>query len=833
MVSLGESDALDGCVETDGTVVVEPVEGGLSERLRFEFGDRVVGLLDTAHGLLTGGVVVPCVGETVAFCLREAFGEILKKSSIGGGEFRELSRRVVEAKKKLDDLEDSPDGRQPDRLDALWEAIDALDRFHREQEDLAVRQLKEVVLNRAGRILLPGQVERFRGVRRRANRGLRKNVSVSEARCLWSDGVRLLGQLFMPPTQRFIEIEALARHDSPSPDDVASLVGLLSGPDLVGWFFSKVTSSAWLEVLEGSEHLQPFEDKQEKMLEWPALAVVTSLLPDYREEVESWLGSMYAQYGKVMVEVPWRDPEEVARQQRMAVLAPDSGTAGETGQQKPRKEPVWAHCLALAALNADPPMPGIVLTAVRDHPTFGDMVLVGVSAVRKIPPSDSLVEDFANMLLEEICWKAWPHTDPVVERLVEGINENNAVERVRMLCYKLRPSPDARTPTFFEWNREGSVAEIANDPPFRRRLFVLSKGLTDAIVRAREWLTTRDILDIAGAISLPPGLGSRLRAWTMATSPDSDHELMIADIEKAISSRSPTGDYLLLIDRVVGECDQSLYASRWRRALGTAPEVECVQRGPAASDLPPAGWVRAWRWVRVLPEDVTGDWGPACRALESKYEQPDSTGYGYRPRRATRAKSPISARELQTLGPVEGAHRIAKWRPDPTDWASTAAGARELGRTLETVVKENPEDWTADPVGTVNTLHHPTYINHYLKGAAAVASEEMPPERTPRRGQPCPDSPVGGPGARQGWLRLRPRLEPRRRSSRGTNQIAGTNPGRVRRPDRRSMGLHPNPDSGLFRNTTVISRRHRGRIPNSHQPLLHPRPGSGAPPRRK
>ena len=153
-------------------VVVAPVEVGLLERLRFEFGDRVVGLLDSAHCLLAGGVGVPCVGETVAYYLREAFGEILKRSSIGGGEFKEFSRKVVEAKEKFDNLEGSPDERHQGGLDELWEAIDALDRFHREKEDLAVRQLREVVLNRASRVLLPGQVERFRGVRRRANQGL-------------------------------------------------------------------------------------------------------------------------------------------------------------------------------------------------------------------------------------------------------------------------------------------------------------------------------------------------------------------------------------------------------------------------------------------------------------------------------------------------------------------------------------------------------------------------------------------------------------------------------------------------------------------------------------
>ena len=83
-------------------------------------------------------------------------------------------------------------------------------------------------------------------------------------------------------------------------------------------------------------------------------------------------------------------------------------------------------------------------------------------------------------------------------------------------------------------------------------------------------------------------------------------------------------------------------------------------------------------------------------------------------------------RELQILDPMEAAREIAKWRPDTADWLLTYAGARELGLTLETLVKENPNYWAADPVNVVRRLHHPTYINHYLRGVADVASPEMP-----------------------------------------------------------------------------------------------------------
>ena len=728
LVSREISEVLGGGAETAAGVLVEPLDEGLLERLRFEFGDRVVDFLLTAQGWLTCDVGVPCLGETVAYCLRQAFREILKSSSIGGGEFKELSREVVEAKQRYENPEGSSGDGRPGGLEQVWEAIDDLDRFHRDQEDLTVRQLREVVVNGVGRVLLPGQVKRFRSVWGRANKGLRGVVSASEARRFWSDCVDLLGQLFMPPSQRLAEIEALAGLGVLSAEDVASLDGLLSGPDHVRWFFSKVKYPGWLDVLEreASELLQPMEDKDKELLEWPALAVVSSLLPDHRARVEHWLEGMYDAYGKVMVEVPWRSEEEVARTQRWAVMVPDSGNEDDPTEDEPWTEPVWAHQLALVALHAEPPMADIVLRAVKDHPTSRDIVLVGVSAVRKIPPSDSSVMDFANMLLTESCWNAWPHSDSVVERLVEGINQRNAVDRVKMLCYKIRPSPNTRIPTFFEANRDGTVVEIANDPPYRGRLFVLTKCLTDAITRAQEWVTTQAILDVLRAVSLPPGLAGRLRAWTLATSSDPDHELWISEVEEAIVSGSPTGDHRRLLDRVVDKCDPSSYAIRWCRALGVAPDVEQMERVLDAAQFPPYEWVRAWQWVLLLPNEISMEWAAACQALESKYGQPDRTGYEYRPRRATRVTSPIGVGELQIVDPMEAAREIAQWRPDTADWRVTHAGARELGLTLETLVKENPNYWTADPVNVVKTLRHPTYINHYLRGVADVASPEMP-----------------------------------------------------------------------------------------------------------
>ena len=67
---------------------------------------------------------------------------------------------------------------------------------------------------------------------------------------------------------------------------------------------------------------------------------------------------------------------------------------------------------------------------------------------------------------------------------------------------------------------------------------------------------------------------------------------------------------------------------------------------------------------------------------------------------------------------------ISSWRPELTDWL---VNARELARTLESVVKDDAEAWTATPIHFAMRLHHPTYINHYLRALASLAADhELP-----------------------------------------------------------------------------------------------------------
>ena len=83
--------------------------------------------------------------------------------------------------------------------------------------------------------------------------------------------------------------------------------------------------------------------------------------------------------------------------------------------------------------------------------------------------------------------------------------------------------------------------------------------------------------------------------------------------------------------------------------------------------------------------------------------------------------SPIPPDELRSLDSQTAAMTIRDWRPDPDQWPPRGAG--DLAHALRTVVKENVEAWVTDPIRTVSTLRHPTYINGYLRALAEAGHD--------------------------------------------------------------------------------------------------------------
>jgi hypothetical protein len=149
---------------------------------------------------------------------------------------------------------------------------------------------------------------------------------------------------------------------------------------------------------------------------------------------------------------------------------------------------------------------------------------------------------------------------------------------------------------------------------------------------------------------------------------------------------------------------------------------------PAALDPDQPGvpygknWPRAWRWATVLPPPILAGWTDAIAAVSADHGSPDPSALTRRMAQVTSVigSSPISSEALASMAISEAAMAVATWRPRSDDpWGLSA---RDLARTLETVVKSNPEAWTRDPSQIVRKLREPVYVDHYLRGVAASAA---------------------------------------------------------------------------------------------------------------
>jgi hypothetical protein len=137
----------------------------------------------------------------------------------------------------------------------------------------------------------------------------------------------------------------------------------------------------------------------------------------------------------------------------------------------------------------------------------------------------------------------------------------------------------------------------------------------------------------------------------------------------------------------------------------------------AAGEVP-ADWVRILDWSGLLPAEVTADWSDVIAVLSGIYGEPSRARLERQKKvEIGTGQSPLSEDEIRAMPVEEAARQIASWRPDPNEWL---VSARELGRTLEAVVKTDPASWASEPLKIVGLLHHPTYIHHYLRGLATA-----------------------------------------------------------------------------------------------------------------
>jgi hypothetical protein len=666
-----------------GNMDIPELEQTLLDHLVDELHDegrRAASFLRSARALIElEDDAVPEHGSLIAYALREAMKEIPSSQSRAGsgGEWKILSREVVEAKQQLQAAEELTDEDRAFSLQQLMSKIDALDTFHK-QDAVHQRRLIAVIVNRTGtQPISAGEIapiSAYQKILSRLDKGLHRGIGITAARELWRDCVNILRQLFTPPEVRLADLDELARVENPNAENLETLKQLVVSPYHLRRFLGQLDSPAWLNVLVETSLLNPPADSQG----WPMFAAVDNLKADHSPQLAPIL-------------------DKIARRFMHSEVA------------------TWYP--ARAALDIAEHGHAILKLCLKKHPHSAPISSFAISAAEKADATSEFVEFVANITLT---YSNWAQTESYVKKFLEvyisGVNEENGLKRLKILAYRISNAPKEEIERALFVLQSASLSDYPGEEGERGVLPELLDALILCLKKLAEFVDYRQL--ISHTTPLPALLQERCRAWILANSRDVDIRAVTQEVNAAIATRAPLADDEILIQRVVSEMPDDSYASAWKSALGDPPDIQ--ELGSALAERSPRDeWVRAYRWSAFLPSEVISSWSTTIAVISGTYGPParrlepirSTFGFG---------RSPISSEELAAMTPQDAAQWVANWSPNDADFL---VSARELGRALESAVSSDAAKWSKAPIVTASLLHHPTYIAHYLQGLTNGVSE--------------------------------------------------------------------------------------------------------------
>lgn len=657
------------------------LDASLSKQLSDEFpvhGRRAVESLEAAHALL--GLIpdsLPRHGALVAYCLRDALVEIAMASELRVENRRNaLSTAVVDAKAQCERaLESSDDEAVEIARQALFACIEELEEFLAMPGGVNQERLKELFRQRTGTAPLSSGTAPLREYQRllnACNSAGHRGCSLDEARVLWSECLEWLIQVLLAHDRDPGPLRQLAGIEYPSDEDVDDLRRRLTTPVELQSFLRRVEGPGWLWKLAQSGALEMPDSGL-----WGAACTAAVRLSDsHRDEVVGWLEEMHSRHMANAVHV---------------------------------------RCFAYAARRMGADALDLLFGIVRKHPTDERIALEGLEAALGLDAAHPMVIEFANALLDKSSWDLLVTADDLAAHVTNGIDEDNALDRIRRIGLKLRQVEGDIAIRDLRSTPSGTMDDAHTVFP-RERASVLLGNLTRMLRAAWEWHPASALLVCIDDV--PEPARARVRAWILGNAPDVEAETLTAEVAAAVAARHATGDDIALVERALDLGDSDALRACWLSAMGDAPEAAEVQRAlDDGEPLPEQTW-RVSSWVPILPESLAGAWAGPCQVLS------DELGEVSREELLTRdlprmrqVGSPVDEQHFADMSPMDAAAAIAQWRFSSADCYVSARG---LGRVLQKLVAENPADWLADPVGIVRVLRHSTYISAYFRAAETL-----------------------------------------------------------------------------------------------------------------
>ncbi len=671
------------------------MESSILDRLARDFGNhgaRAAQFLKTAEMLIASFPSAPRIGEVIAYCIREALIEVPRAAGSAEAEstdrpWRLLSREVVDAATRYKQARGLTGMDEQQALEDLLESISELDDLH-SRDNVHAEGLRDIIKFRTGLTPLTRNVNAFTEYQRLIE-AIQKMVHTSaNAELITVDYVEpyfrrtidALSSLFSVDS-RMEQIQHLAALDQPSSTDVATLRTHLITPHDQSFFASCVNSPAWLDLMMDHGILDPPESEGER---WLAAMMISRLRARYGRYIADWLGRAWNR---------WSSTER-----GISSLADAAFQAGEYGHET----------LILC------------LTRKQNAP---DICNLASLALARIESSHPHVATFADLLLNPAAPLGQHFEEGVLKALVEGLNSDNCINRIRILKHKLRARMESELPFYI--NDSESITSVSDDMTYD---YESSWMPLNALIQAIRKALTLDweLVDLLDEIKgLPEEVGNRIQAWLRTNAKDTECQESIEFIAQAIQTRRPTTDDVLLVDSINDRCGLGSTVSLWQEALGSPPDP--VSLGTITrQDRVPDDLIRLWYWSVVLPTEVAGSWRNAQAILSAAHGRVERDSWLRPPPRPTvrsGPNSPFDEADLESMAPEEAADLIAAWRPNEADsWEMRSP--RGIGRQLEKIAGRNPRRWTNSPVEMVARLKHPTYIAHFFRGLV-VGIEEL------------------------------------------------------------------------------------------------------------
>jgi hypothetical protein len=644
-------------------------------------GEKIVACLATGTSLIEQGLRSQPglrLAESAAYNLREALDAVVAGRPAAAGGLP----AVITAWDRYQTEVEQPDA----DVEASRSSLDeVLNRVAQDQDRSSwhARKLLEYLRHQTGVEPLPGELDpiaEYAGLRKEANAAVHGDYTLAEVALLLDRTVPWFVRMFTPPDAQVRALTDLAAQPYERLSQIEELRRLATNAHHLRLFFSKLADPTWLKPLYEA-HLIQLPSQGEP---WP----VTSLL--------GGLGQTRPQPVAGLLSRLLKDTKAIEKNLRLGTRFELLRTASQLGLAG---YPIVAQIAAL-------------------HGTERWASAISMSVANSADPMDSIVTRVADAVLgNDRRMDGGRQPIVLLEHLESGLSLENAAERITLVAAKVRRLVNAESMKYVALDITALTAELDQE---HEAVVVLTHHLLRLAARARELgVPTPQLRDWINNIH--GEIGERITCQLLSGAADVPLRDKINHIALRLGSSTATGDDRDLINNVLASNPTLDQLEVWAVTFGDpSPAPEDAEGGRSIPD----DWARAWRWSLVLPPNTLTGWSEQIAYVTAHHGEPSAMALETRPDRAwiSSGRSPHGAEALAALPPLAAAALIASWRPDESSgW--NLVSARELARTLETVVKADPTGWAEDPTSIVTTLREPVYVLHYFQALTEQAGE--------------------------------------------------------------------------------------------------------------